>query len=165
MDSENKNSEIQNGENTDTPQPEDNTSAAESPGMNTEAGQQAGNPTPETSSAGTLSKDDKTWGMLCHLSALSGFIIPFGNIIAPLIIWLIKKEESEFVDYNGKESLNFQISLTIYSLISAVLTIILIGFVMIVGILILYIVMTIIAGVKANNGERYVYPFTIRIIK
>ena len=57
-----------------------------------------------------LSKDEKTWGMLCHISTFCGMIIPFGNILAPLIIWLIKKEELPFVSDQGKEVLNFQIS-------------------------------------------------------
>ena len=56
-----------------------------------------------------LSKDERTWGMLCHISTFCGLIIPFGNILAPLIIWLIKKEDLPFVQDQGKEVLNFQI--------------------------------------------------------
>ena len=58
-------------------------------------------------------KDERMWGMFCHLAALAGFIIPFGNIIGPLIVWQIKKEEFPFVEDQGKESLKFQISIFI----------------------------------------------------
>ncbi|MFQ6109129.1 MAG: DUF4870 domain-containing protein [Candidatus Aminicenantales bacterium] len=108
---------------------------------------------------------ERTWGMLCHLSALAGFIIPFGNIIGPLIIWLIKKDESAFVDDQGKESLNFQISITIYILIAAILILVIIGIFLMIGLGILAIVLIIIAAVKANSGEKFRYPITIRFIR
>jgi len=65
---------------------------------------------------------EKTWGLFCHLSAFGLFVFPpFGNILGPLIIWLIKKDESPYVDKQGKESLNFQISFTIYAFIAGIL--------------------------------------------
>jgi uncharacterized protein len=112
-----------------------------------------------------LTKDAKTWGMLCHLSALSGFLIPFGNILGPLICWLVKKDTDSFIDEEGKESLNFQISMMIYGIISGILTLILIGFLMLIAIAILEIVYVIIASIKANEGKNYRYPLTIRFIK
>ena len=60
-----------------------------------------------------VNKDDRTWAMLCHLSALAGFIIPFGSVLGPLIIWLIKKDEMPIVDVHGKKALNFQITMAI----------------------------------------------------
>ena len=110
-------------------------------------------------------KDENLWGMLCHLLALAGCVIPFGHIIGPLVIWLIKKEESSFVDYNGKESLNFQISMTIYFIISSILTMIVIGFFLLVGLGIFWLIMIIMASMKVNKGEEYRYPITIRFIK
>ena len=112
-----------------------------------------------------LSKDAKMWGMLCHLIAFAGFIIPFGNIIGPLVIWLIKKEEFAFVDDQGKESLNFQISMTIYFIVSAILTIILIGIILIIGLVIFDVIVIIMAIIEANSGEKYRYPLCIRFIK
>ncbi|MBT9138869.1 MAG: hypothetical protein DDT31_01447 [Syntrophomonadaceae bacterium] len=82
-----------------------------------------------------------------------------------MVIWLIKKEESPLVDDQGKESLNFQISMTIYVLISALLTLVVIGFVLLVGLGIFGIVMVIMASVKANKGEKFRYPLCIRFIK
>jgi uncharacterized Tic20 family protein len=111
-----------------------------------------------------LSKDAKTFGMLCHLLAFVGFVIPLGNIIGPLVIWLMKKDEFPFVDDQGKESLNFQISLLIYALISGILVVVVIGIFLLVAIGIFMIVMVIIATIKANEGEKYRYPLTIRIL-
>lgn len=113
----------------------------------------------------SISKDERMWGMFCHLIAFSGFIIPFGSILGPLIIWLIKKDEMPFVDDQGKESLNFQLTMLIAFIISALLMLVLIGFVMI-GILFIYeIVVIIIAAIKANDGVRYRYPYVVRFIK
>lgn len=103
--------------------------------------------------------------MVCHLSALAGFIIPFGNIIGPLIVWLIKKDESPFVDDQGKESLNFQISITIYCIVAAILILIIIGIFLLIGLGILALVLIIMAAVKANSGEKFRYPLTIRLIR
>ena len=111
-------------------------------------------------------KQANTWGMLCHLTALSLFIgIPFGNIIGPLVIWLVKKDEYPFVEEQGKESLNFQLSMTIYALASLLLCMIAIGFFLLAAIVIVEFVLVIMASVKASNGESYKYPITIRFFK
>ncbi len=110
-------------------------------------------------------KDARTWAMLCHVGVFAGYIIPFGHILAPLIIWLIKKDESPFVDDQGKESLNFQISVSIYAVIAALLTLIAIGLILLIALLIFDVVMVIIATVRANSGERYRYPLCLRFIK
>lgn len=103
--------------------------------------------------------------MFCHLGGFCGYIIPFGNIIVPLILWLVKKDEYPFVDHHGKEALNFNISMTIYAAISALLGIILIGFILLAVLLVLDIVYIIRATIEANKGEYYRYPLTIRFIK
>ena len=110
-------------------------------------------------------KDARTWAMLCHVGAFAGYIIPFGHIIAPLIIWLIKKDESSFVDDQGKESLNFQISISIYAIIAALLTLVVIGAVLLIAVVIFDVIMVIIAAVRSNSGERYRYPLCMRLIK
>ena len=121
------------------------------------------NQTSET--GGSVNKDERTWGMLCHLLALSGFIIPFGSIIGPLIIWLIKKDEMNFVDDQGKESINFQLTMLIAFIISAILMLVVIGFLLMVILAIFDVVVIIIASIKANDGIRYRYPYTIRFLK
>jgi uncharacterized Tic20 family protein len=112
-----------------------------------------------------ISNEERTWGMLAHLSALLGYLIlPFGNIIAPLVIWLMKKDQSQFVADQAKESLNFQISLMIYAVIAGVLVLLLIGIFLLVALYIFGLVMTLVGTVKANSGVQYRYPLTIRLI-
>jgi len=110
------------------------------------------------------SRDDRLFGMLCHLTAFSGFVIPFGSIIGPLVVWLVKKDSSAFVDDQGRESLNFQISIAIYGIISAILIFVGIGIVLSVVVGIFWFVMTIVASIKANEGVAYRYPLTIRFL-
>lgn len=114
------------------------------------------------------------WGMFCHLSALLGFLwmpfhgfffIPFGHLVAPLVVWLLKRKEYPFVDDQGKEALNFQISMTIYGLLASLLIFFVIGIFILVVLALLDIVLVIIASVKASNGEPYRYPLTIRFLK
>lgn len=115
---------------------------------------------------GEIQPEEKTWGMLCHLLALSTFLgIPFGNIIGPLIMWMMKKDHSGFVDEQGKESLNFQISMTIYAIIGAILIIVGIGFVILIGLFIFNLIFVIKASIASSNGEAYIYPFAFRFIK
>jgi uncharacterized Tic20 family protein len=111
-------------------------------------------------------KDSRMWSIFCHLTALSAFIgVPFGNIIGPLIIWLIKKDDFHKVDDQGRESLNFQISMTIYTIVSFFLCFVIIGFLLLPIVLLVDLILVIIASVKANKGDMYRYPFTIRFIK
>ncbi len=110
------------------------------------------------------SSDERMWAMFCHLSALSGFIIPFGNVIAPLIIWILKKEEYPLVDDQGKEAINFQISMTIYIIASVILIIIVIGIPLLILLGLFELIVIVIASIKANEGTRYRYPLTIRFL-
>lgn len=119
---------------------------------------------PESSPGSEINKDARMWAMLCHLSGLAGYAVPFGNIIAPLIIWLIKREEHPFIDHQGKEALNFQISFTVYILICVPLMFCLVGIPLAIGLGIAQIVLMIVAAVKSNNGEAYTYPLTFRLV-
>jgi hypothetical protein len=109
-------------------------------------------------------KDQNMWAMLCHLSTFAGFIIPFGNIVGPLVLWLIKKDEFPLVDDQGKEALNFQISMTIYIIASVILILLLIGFPLLIGLGLFDIIVTVVAAIKANEGAKYRYPLAIRFI-
>jgi uncharacterized Tic20 family protein len=110
-------------------------------------------------------QDERTWGMLAHLTAFSGFLIPLGNIIAPLVVWLVKRDQSEFVADQGKESLNFNISVLLAGCICGALVFVLIGILLGVALFFYWLAMTIVAGIKASEGVRYRYPFTLRLIK
>jgi len=110
-------------------------------------------------------KDVRNWAMLCHLISLAGFLIPFGNIIGPLIVWLAKKEESEFINEHGKESVNFQISLTIYLLVASITFLICVGFILVPAIVVAGVILVIIAAIKASDGREARYPLTLRFLK
>ena len=114
---------------------------------------------------GDVGKDAKTFGMLCHLLALVGYILPFGNILGPLIIWLMKKEDHPFVDEQGKEAINFQITMTIAAIVCILLFVVGIGIILLPLVGLFDLIMIIVASVKANSGEHYRYPFAIRLIK
>ena len=110
-------------------------------------------------------KKAHNWGMLCHLAALSGLIgIPFGHLLGPFIVWLLKKNDYPFVDEQGKESLNFQISISIYGIVAALLILVKIGIILLAGLLFADLILVIIASVKTSSGENYRYPLTIRFI-
>ncbi len=119
-----------------------------------------------------ISKDARMWAMICHLAGLVWFawfawlIVPVvGNIVAPLIIWQIKKEEFPFVDEQGKEAVNFQISILIYGIVAGLLCFACVGFVLLLAVAVFDLIFLLIAAVKANNGEHYRYPLTIRFVK
>lgn len=117
--------------------------------------------------------DARTWIVGCHLAALLGLVLPsFGAIIGPLVVWLLKKADDPRIDANGREALNFQISIFIYTwalgVIGALTWFILIGF-LFLGAAILVglfgVIMAIVAGIKASNGvDNYRYPLTIRLL-
>jgi len=110
--------------------------------------------------------EEYTWGMACHLSALAAFIgIPFGHILGPLVVWLIKRDQFPFVDAQGKEALNFQISMTIYAIVAFILCFVLIGIPLLIAIAILDLILVIVAAVKASTGQSYRYPLAIRFIR
>jgi uncharacterized protein len=103
--------------------------------------------------------------MLLHFSVFAGYIVPIAGLIAPVVIWQIKKNEYPELDEHGKAVVNFIISLVIYSLISAVLVIVLIGVPLLLALAAIGIIFPIIGGIKANNGELWRYPLTLNIIK
>lgn len=104
--------------------------------------------------------DARGWSVAAHLLPLVGVYI-----LGALFIWLIKRDEDPFVEFNSREALNFQLSMLIYGLVSALLVIVLIGIVLLLAIGIFSFVMAIVAAVKAANGELYRYPLTMRIVK
>ena len=121
--------------------------------------------------SGTPSAEEKQWAMFAHLSALSAFVTGIGAIVGPLIIWQIKKNEMPFVDDQGKEATNFNITMLIICVALWIFTIVTFGIgalLTIPAFLLLFlgwVVFTIIAALKANEGVAYRYPFSIRLIK
>jgi uncharacterized Tic20 family protein len=115
--------------------------------------------TNEPPKTGEVSKDARMWAMLCHLLGL------FTSFIGPLIIWMLKKEEDPFIDNQGKEALNFQITVLIASIVSGLLAALCIGVFLGIAVGVVDIIFCIIACVKSNGGEAYRYPVSIRFIK
>jgi uncharacterized Tic20 family protein len=119
-----------------------------------------------TTSAGLPTQDEKTWGMLAHIAAFTGFLIPtLGCVIGPLIVWLVKRDQSAFVADQGKEALNFNISVLLAGIVCGILVWVFIGILLGVALFFFWLAMTIIAGIKASEGVRYRYPFTLRLVK
>ncbi len=115
----------------------------------------------------TPTAEERQWAMFAHLLTLVPYIIalPFAGVAAPFIIRMTKGKESAWVDNHAKESLNFQITLLIGYAVSLVTACIGIGVVIGAVIALFGLVMAIIAGIKANNGEVYRYPFCLRLVK
>ena len=109
--------------------------------------------------------DERMWAMLTHLSSLTGLFTVIGGLVGPLIVWQIQKDKSAFVDFHGKEAVNFNITIALASAVSFLLFFIVIGLFLIWVVGAVWLIFTIIAAVKANNGEYYQYPLTIRFIK
>lgn len=125
-------------------------------------------PTPPTPGSKTpmTQGEERNWAMFCHLAALALLVLPsLGNIIGPLIVWLIKKDESPLVNAEGKKALNFQITMSIAGLIAAVLCFALIGFIILPIIAIYTLIMIILAAVRTANGEEFTYPTSIPFLK
>ena len=120
---------------------------------------------PQIPSDDVPSAQARQMGMFTHLSSLAGLIIPFGNIIGPLVIWQIKKDTLPFAADQGKEALNFNITMLIAAFVCFLLTFVLIGFVLLPLLGLGWLIFTILAAIKANNGEAYRYPFALRLIK
>ncbi|KAB0517916.1 MULTISPECIES: DUF4870 domain-containing protein [Pseudomonas] len=113
----------------------------------------------------TPSYEVRQGAMLCHLAAFLGFVFPFGSVVGPLILWQMKKEVDPFIDDQGKEALNFQITVAIAWIACIVLAFAVIGFFLMVALAIATVVLTIIGSIKANKGIAYRYPLTWRVIK
>jgi uncharacterized Tic20 family protein len=114
----------------------------------------------------------RTWNMFCHLSALAGFVIPFGNFLGPLLVWQIKKHEIPSVEAHGKAALNFQLTVLIALIVGGAAAVVLsffcIGFLLfplVILIVLCGLIFPIIAGIKANDGQEYKYPYSIDFLK
>lgn len=112
-----------------------------------------------------LSETERNWAMLCHLSAFAGFFFPFGGIIGPLICWLTRKDESAWVDANGKASMNFQLSILLYMVLVIPLLFIIVGIPIMMFLIALKVVCIIIGSVKGSKGEKFKYPLSIPFIQ
>jgi uncharacterized protein len=113
----------------------------------------------------SLSQEDRNWGMIAHLSSLSGFLIPFGSVLGPLIVYLVKRDQSPFATDCAREALNFNITVAIGFVICLCLSLVFIGIPLMIALGLVWLVLTILAAVRASEGTQYHYPATIRFVK
>ena len=111
-----------------------------------------------------VSSEDRTWAIITHASAFVGFFVPLGNILGPLLVWAIKKDESQFLDENGKQAINFQITWTILFFVAALSIILVIGILLLPLVALAWFVLVVIAIIRASDDQVYDYPLTLDII-
>jgi uncharacterized protein len=112
---------------------------------------------------GAADANARQWAMIAHLSALAGLVIGL-NWLGPLLVYLVKKDEHPFIADQSREALNFNLSVFVYVIVSAILIVLFIGILLLPAVLIAWLVLTVIAAMRANNGEQYRYPLTIRLV-
>lgn len=110
-------------------------------------------------------KNARNLAVLCHLFGLLGLIIPPGNVIGPLLIWLLKKEEHPFIEEQGREALNFQITFTIAMMASVFLALVYVGLFLLAILGVADLILIIMASSAASRGENYRYPFSIKFLQ
>lgn len=129
-----------------------------------DTGDADGEPRADTDSEHDVGSDERTWGILAHATAFVGFVVPFGNIFGPLVVWLVKKDESRFVDANGKQALNFQITWTVLLAVTALTGLVGLGVVLVPVIALAWVILVVLATVRASENQVYDYPLTIDLI-
>ncbi len=122
-------------------------------------------PLPIPLTPGVPSQDERTWALVAHLSAFAGHVFPFAHIIAPLVVWLMKRETGAFVDEQGKEAVNAQITFTIYAFVFGALCFVLIGIPLLLALYVANVIFVIVAAMRANEGRFYRYPYILRLVK
>lgn len=110
-------------------------------------------------------KEANQWAMFIHFSLFAGYVVPLAGLVLPIILWQIKKDQYPFVDIHGKIVVNWIISLIIYVAVCAVLVFFLIGFIGFAILGALSIIFPIIGGIKANQGEVWEYPLSLKLIR
>ena len=110
-------------------------------------------------------REERQWAMLCHLSAMLMYVTVIGGFIAPLVIWLMKREQMPFVADQGRETLNFQITILVALAGAVILMLVLIGFVLFWGLLLSHFVLTIVATAKVSEGVAFRYPVCWRVLR
>ena len=109
--------------------------------------------------------EERTWAMAAHLSALSGHLVPLGHIVAPLVIWIMKRDTLPLVADQAKEAVNAQICYTIYFAVAFLLSLVVIGLPFLFAIYLGDFILIIVAAIAANEGKRYRYPWVLRLVK
>lgn len=117
--------------------------------------------------AGTAAGEDapRYRAVICHLAGFCGYVVPLGHLIAPVVAWLVWRNGDAFANEHGREAINFQLSITLYMAVSALLVILLVGFLLLLVLAVMHIVMMAIAAASAGAGKPFRYPMTIRFLR
>ncbi|MBV9696933.1 MAG: DUF4870 domain-containing protein [Gammaproteobacteria bacterium] len=121
---------------------------------------------PSVTSGPVPTENERTWGMLAHLSALLGLFVPLiGVVIGPLVVWLARRDDSVFVAEHAREALNFNILVLIAAVVCIVLMLVFIGFILGSALFVAWLVLTLVAAIRASEGHAYRYPVSIRVVR
>lgn len=112
-----------------------------------------------------ISDQERIYATWMHIAGLSGYVIPFGNFLVPLILWIIKCRESHYIDQQGREVMNFQLTVTGYAILTVILTTVYIGWLLVPVVLLLHLAATIMGAVRTHEGRIFHYPVTLQIIR
>jgi uncharacterized protein len=122
-------------------------------------------PSPSPASGTVPTDNERTWAMLAHLAALCGLVLPvFGNALATWLVWLSKRDESAFVASQAREAVNFNLTVSLAAILCSLLMLVFVGFLLGTALFVAWLVLTLIAAVKASEGEDYRYPFSLHFI-
>jgi len=123
-------------------------------------------PTPSPTPGSMPTENERTWGMLAHLSALVGLALPMiGNVLGPLFVSLSRSDQSPYVAAHAKEALNFNITVTLAAVVCGLLMLVFVGFLLLCALFIAWLVLTLVAAIRASEGAAYRYPFALRFLK
>jgi uncharacterized Tic20 family protein len=117
-----------------------------------------------TTDASEVDDEERTWGILAHAGGFAGLAVPFGNVVAPLVVWLVKRDESRFVDENGIRALNFQLTWSVILLVTALSVLVGVGLVLFPLAMLAWLILTVVGTVRAADDEVYDYPLTIGFV-
>ena len=121
---------------------------------------------PGAAPAAAPTENERTWGMLAHLAALAGLVVPLvGNVMGPLVVWIARSDQSAFVAAHAREALNFNITVVIASVACGLLMLVFVGFILGTALFIAWLVLTLIAAIRASEGHLYRYPLSLRFVR
>jgi len=120
---------------------------------------------PMMSNSESEDRQTRMWGMFLHLSVFAGYAVPIAGLLAPIVIWQIKKDELPLIDEHGKNLMNWLLSLLVYTIACVLLSFLFVGIPLLFLLALLSVVFPIVAGIKANNGEVWKYPLSIEFLK
>jgi uncharacterized Tic20 family protein len=132
--------------------------------MSTQPTEPAPSGGPPPISSQPITPDERTWGTMAHVSSIIAMFVGGLTVLGPLIVWLVKKNESAYVAHHGREALNFQITMLFVTIVCALSLFCFIGFVLLPLAFLANVILSIVGAMWANEGQLWTYPFSIRLV-